>query len=69
LPKAVNKVLRSRIVQTTDQAKSTAWIRRSLSKLTKNLDAKPLHKKKNQKVYSLNQVKVQNPLTKILNHE
>ena len=32
VPKAVTKVLRSRTVQTTDQPKSTAWIRRSLLK-------------------------------------
>jgi hypothetical protein len=29
LPKAVTKVLRSRIVQAIDQPKSTAWIRRN----------------------------------------
>ena len=32
VPKAVTKVLRSKTVQTTDQPKSTAWIRRSLLK-------------------------------------
>ena len=34
LPKAVTKVLRSRVVQTTDQPKSSAWIRRSFLKKT-----------------------------------
>jgi hypothetical protein len=32
VPKAVTKVLTSRTVQTTDQPKSTAWIRRNFLK-------------------------------------
>ena len=40
LPKAITKVLRSRVVKTTDQPKSTAWIRRTLSKKTSQSGSK-----------------------------
>jgi hypothetical protein len=60
MPKAVTKLLRSRIVPTTDLPKSTTWIRRSLLETKKTSGRKDPHKKRHQKGNSLNQIKVQN---------
>jgi hypothetical protein len=40
VPKAITKVLRSRTVETTDQPKSTAWIKRNWLKQTSQSGSK-----------------------------